>query len=161
MTSSLRPVPHLTITTFTCPTIHTSADDSLFLLVTSPLGGSEVLWWVCLFVCCLSVCMLIYLENRAACCLWLTALWYVMYFRFHIWRHVFIPWCQRDRIKNDVVFRSQPGGGTSWMSDNCSVWLSSADNGTGVKSTIYNCLVFTVQSPFPSPHPQQTLSELR
>ena len=34
-----------------------------------------------------------------------------------------------------------PVGGTSWMSDNCSVWLSLSECGTGVKSAIYEFLV--------------------
>jgi len=56
-------------------------------------------------VCFLLVCPLAYPYDRTwsspnfcACCLWrwlgppLTALWYVMYFRFRGWRHVFTQW---------------------------------------------------------------------
>jgi len=64
----------------------------------------------------------------------LTALRYVKYFWFCGWRHVFIPWGQWTRIKHAVMCkRSSPGGGTSWTSNNYSVWSSSSECGTGGK----------------------------
>jgi len=46
------------------------------------------------------------------------------------------------RIKHNVMFRRRlPGGGTSWTSDNYSVWMVSAERGTGTQFAIYNCLV--------------------
>ena len=58
----------------------------------------------------------------------------VMYFRFCGWRHIFIPWGQWARIKHNVIFRkSSPGGGTSWTSNNNSVWSSSSECGNGDK----------------------------
>jgi len=51
----------------------------------------------------------------------LTALRYVVYFRFYGWRHVFIPWGRTSlRLEEGL-----PGGSTNWTSDNYSVWLSS------------------------------------
>jgi len=47
-------------------------------------------------------------PNFCACCLWpwlgppLTALRYVMYFRFCGWHHIFTPWDQWARIKHAV-----------------------------------------------------------
>jgi len=96
----------------------------------------------CLFVC-LSACIIRKpngrtLPNFCACCLWpwlghpLTALQYVMYFRFCGWRHIFMPWGQLARIKHNVMFRrSSPSGSSSWTSDTYSVWLSSSECGTG------------------------------
>ena len=44
---------------------------------------------------------------------------------------LFTSWGQRARTKHDVMFRrSSPGGGTSWTSDNYSVWWSSSECGT-------------------------------
>jgi len=45
--------------------------------------------------------------------LWLAALQYVMHFRFCGWRHVFILWGWAT-IKQDVMFRSSPGGSICW-----------------------------------------------
>ena len=48
----------------------------------------------------------------------LMVLWYIMYFWFYGWCHVFILWHQWSRIKHDVIQKSSPGGSTSWTSDN-------------------------------------------
>jgi len=37
-----------------------------------------------------------------------------------------------------MVRRSSPGGSSSWSSNNYSVWLSSLECGTGVKSAVYD-----------------------
>ena len=57
------------------------------------------------------------------------------------------------RIKHDVIFRrSSPGGGTSWTSDNNSVWLSSSECSTdgwrSLLSTIALSVDVLVQDPF-------------
>jgi len=60
------------------------------------------------------------------------------------WRYVFVLWSQWARIKYTIIFsKSLPGSGTSWASDNYSVFLSSSECGTGgdVCYAIYNFLV--------------------
>ena len=81
--------------------------------------GHKVLWWVCLFVC-LSVCLSARITRKphtaelhrilCACCAWsvlsLTALPYVMYFRFCGWRHVFYTaQSMSHKIKHGVILK--------------------------------------------------------
>jgi len=88
-------------------------------------------FFVRLSVCsslCLSVCVTRKPHGRTSSNFWtrcpwpslgplLTALRYVMYFRWFRGRHhVFIPWSQRVRIKHDIspMFGSSPCGSTNW-----------------------------------------------
>jgi len=87
----------------------------------------KILWWICLLVC-LSVCSHIsettqpnFLPNFYACCLcpWLcprvTALRYVVYFRFCGWRRVFTQWAllhvvriRKRREHNNQHYYTEP-----------------------------------------------------
>jgi len=63
-----------------------------------------------------------------------------MYFRFYGWRHVLYHGANEPNQARRYVFKSSPGGGTSWTSDNYSVWLSSSKCGSGSESARYECL---------------------
>jgi len=114
-----------------------------------PLPSSAV--FTCLFFC-LPVCLSARITRKThgklsqifgVCCLWslldppLTALQYVMYFRFCGWRHVFIPWGlpessrtlleevrqvavpfgrQTTTVFGRVRLNTAPGGGQSLLS---------------------------------------------
>jgi len=63
-------------------------------------------------------------------------------------RYIFpvLPWGQWAE-SSTTLFRSSPGGGTSWTSHNCSVLLTSSECSTGAKSAIYNFLVLMLSRP--------------
>jgi len=58
----------------------------------------------------------------------LTALRYVMYFRFYGWRHVFIPWDQWAESSTTLCLEEF----VRWRYElDVSVWMSSSERGTG------------------------------
>jgi len=75
-------------------------------------------------------------QTFCRCCPWprlsppLTALRYVIYFRYSELRHIFHTMEPVARIKHDVMLRSSLIGSTGQTSDNCSGWLSSSECGT-------------------------------
>ena len=115
----------------------------------------------CLSICsciCLSVCLSVRSHNSkphgwtspsfCACCPWpwlrspLTALRYVMYFRFYKWRHVFIP--RRQRSELSTTLRSEEFARWRYRLDVRQLQRQNAAPGAefaiyGCNSQVYQC----------------------
>ena len=132
----------------------------IWYVITLGTGESRVLWWACLFVhlsLCLSVhehisgtAGSIFTKSFCGCYPWpwlspsLAALWYVMYFRFYEWRHVFTLWPETGNTKKACT-----QSGSIWGSTYLTPWCILKQTHHEVESVIYDvydCLVCEVSS---------------
>ena len=106
--------------------------------------------WVGLFVCsfvCLSACISGKPHGRISPNFWpwfgppLTALRYVLYFRFCGWCHDFIRRANASESSTSLCFEKVRRVAVPWPPGNDSVWWSSSECGKGIMSAISNWLV--------------------